>query len=170
MLVQWFRKIQLFLIMYILCKGEIRIQTCLFSLYLLYFLLFKILMNQVGVTGRTDLGPEYVENIFSGSLKKTSHLRNWYNKAWAILHNFNCEMLKLTKTPILPKCQVPNGLFVNLIIQELKFCKLAQLFIVSVSLVRVFFWGNERKYFPHNLGLIGHSLFSSVVVVRRYVC
>ena len=27
-------------------------------------------MNQVGVTGRTDLGPEYVENIFSGSLKK----------------------------------------------------------------------------------------------------
>ena len=27
-----------------------------------------VLMNKVGVTGRTDLGPEYVGGIFSGSL------------------------------------------------------------------------------------------------------
>ena len=42
-------------------------------------------------------------------------------KSWAILKNFNFGMLKLTKKPILPNCQVPTSFFVNLIIQELKF-------------------------------------------------
>ena len=58
-------------------------------------------------------------------------------------------MIKLTKTPILPSCQEPNGFFcMNLfymniifVIQELKFSKIAQLFCVSVSLVR----GNVRE-------------------------
>ena len=42
-------------------------------------------------------------------------------KSWAILKNFNFGMLKLTKKPILPNCQVPTSFFVNHIIQELKF-------------------------------------------------
>ena len=33
---------------------------------------------------KEDLGPEYVENIFSRSLKKTSHQRNWHNKKLGI--------------------------------------------------------------------------------------
>ena len=47
--------------------------------------------------------------------------------------NFLCVLsdLLLTKTPILPNYQVPNGFFcakINFIIQELKFCKIAHLF------------------------------------------
>ena len=63
-----------------------------------------------------------------------------HKKSWAILQNFNYQ---LTKTPILPNCQVPNIFFfrltVNLIIQQLKFYKIAQL-CLSVSSSR------ERKY------------------------
>ena len=58
-------------------------------------------------------------------------------------------MIKLTKTPILPNCQVPNGFFfgitVNFIIQKLKRKHL----VVSVFSGDRFFWGNERKYFTH---------------------
>ena len=54
-------------------------------------------------------------------------------------------MLKLTKTQIFPNCQVPNGFFVNLIIQKFKFWKSDQLFIVSVSLVRGFFEGMRQN-------------------------
>ena len=56
--------------------------------------------------------------------------------------NFNSWMIKLTKTPILPNCQVPNGFFLynwNCIIQKLKFCKIDQLFLC------VSFFG-ERTY------------------------
>ena len=66
--------------------------------------------------------------------KETDTIKNG-----AVLKNLHFGMLKLTKPPILPNCQVQNGFFVNLIIQELKFCKSAQLFIVSVSLARGFF-------------------------------
>ena len=55
-------------------------------------------------------------------------------------------MLKLAKTLILPNYQEPNTVFVNLTIQESKFCKVAQLFIVSVSLVR-FFFERRKDYF-----------------------
>ena len=41
--------------------------------------------------------------------------------------------MKLTKTPILPNCQVPNDFSIN---EFMKFCKIPQLFIVSVSLAR----------------------------------
>ena len=66
-------------------------------------------------------------------------------KSWAILQNFNFGKLELTKTPILPNCQVPNGFFVNLIIQEVKFFKIAKLFIVSVSLVGSYFEGTGEN-------------------------
>ena len=42
-----------------------------------------------------ELGKEYVENIFSCSLKKDSHQRNWHNKK---LNSF--EKLKLRDTKI----------------------------------------------------------------------
>ena len=58
---------------------------------------------------------------------------------------FTFVMLKLTKTRIFPYCQVPNGFFVNLIIQKFKFWKSDQLFIVSVSLVRGFFEGMRQN-------------------------
>ena len=73
-------------------------------------------MNQVSVTGRTDLGPEYVGDIFYGSLKKTLIRETNTIKSQAILQNFNFGMLKLTQ---IAKCQI--ACFVNLIIQELKF-------------------------------------------------
>ena len=90
------------------------------------------------------LGLEYVENIFSRSLKKTSCQRNFRDKKLSnFTKNFNFGMLKLTKPPILPNYKVPNGAFVNLTIQESKVCKVAQLFIVSVSLVRGLFEGTR---------------------------
>ena len=85
-------------------------------------------------------------------------------KSWVILQNFNSRMLKLAKTPILPNYQVPNDVFVNLTIQESKFCKVAQLFIASVSLVRGCF---ERKKifstFSGPLPPIQYSLFPSYI-------
>ena len=48
---------------------------------------------------------------------------------------FNFWMMKLTKTPIFPNCQVPNGYFlfiVNFVIKELKFCKIVQLFLCQL--------------------------------------
>ena len=89
------------------------------------------------------LGPEYVENIVSRSLKKTLVRETTTIKKLAIFQNFNFGMLKLTKTPILPNHQVPNVTFVNLTIRESKVCKVAQLFIVSVSLVRGLFEGTR---------------------------
>ena len=56
-----------------------------------------------------------------------------HKKSWAIFQNLNSWMIKLTKTPILPNCQVPNGYFcvtVNFIIQGLKFGKIAHLFFL----------------------------------------
>jgi hypothetical protein len=68
-------------------------------------------------------GPEYVENIFSCSIKKRTCTRETDKiKSWAILQNFSFFMLKLTKTPILPNCQVSNGV---LTIQKSNFCKVA---------------------------------------------
>ena len=75
---------------------------------------------------RGVFGFEYVENIFSLFLSPEK-LRQ--KKKRAILQNFNSGMLKLTKTPILPNCQVSDNFFLNLIIQDLKFCEIAQLYI-----------------------------------------
>ena len=66
-------------------------------------------------------------------------------KSQVIFKNFNFGMLKLIRIPILPNCQWPNVFFVNLIIWELKFCKIAQLFVVSVSMVRNFFEGMRKN-------------------------
>ena len=61
-------------------------------------------------------------------------------------------------------CQVPNDVFVNLTIQESKFCKVAQLLNASVSLVRGCF---ERKKifstFSGPLPPIQYSLFPSYI-------
>ena len=58
-------------------------------------------------------------------------------------------MIKLTKTPILPNCQVPNGFFlVRLQIFSLKNSKVNALFVPVFSGDR-FFWENKRKYFTH---------------------
>ena len=49
----------------------------------------------------TDPGPEYLFNIFSGSLINSSHQRNWnQKKADQSFENFNSSMIKLTKTQI----------------------------------------------------------------------
>jgi hypothetical protein len=47
------------------------------------------------------------------------------------------------KIPIFAK--VPGGFIVNLKIREQKFCKIVQLFIVSVSLARVSFEGTREN-------------------------
>ena len=54
---------------------------------------YKFLYNLFGY------GPEYVENIFSHSLRKTSHSRRKLPQIKCLLFNF--WMIKLTKTPIL---------------------------------------------------------------------
>ena len=56
--------------------------------------------------------------------------------------NFNPYMIKLTKRPIFPNCQVPNSFFFNSCqfyhsrIDQLKFCKHDLLVFVSVCLKR----------------------------------
>ena len=62
---------------------------------------------------------------------------------------FNFWVIKLTKTPILPNYHVAKWLFsVNFITQKLKCKHLA----ISVFSGQRYFWGNERKYFPHTGG------------------
>ena len=73
-------------------------------------------------------------------------------KNWATLHNFCYWTLRFTKTPFGTWQFGKIGPFAKFNILKLKFYEITQLFIVSVSLVRDF-WGNERKYFPHILGL-----------------
>ena len=51
-------------------------------------------------------GGDFVKKKIISILSVFSHERNWRTqKKWAILQNFNYQ---LTKTPILPNCQVPN--------------------------------------------------------------
>ena len=60
----------------------------------------------------TDPGLEYLFNIFSRSLKKSSHKRHWdKKKAEQSFLNFNSSMLKLTKMPILPNYQDKIGFY-----------------------------------------------------------
>ena len=42
----------------------------------------------------------FLFNIFSRSLKFSSHEKNWVKKRWLILQNFNPRMIKLNKTLI----------------------------------------------------------------------
>ena len=92
--------------------------------------------RQAVATGRTKQKPERVvkrglwlricgKYFLSFPLARETQAK----KNRAILQNFNSGMLKLTKTPILPNCQVSDNFFLNLIIQELKFCEIAQLYI-----------------------------------------
>ena len=95
-------------------------------------------------------GPEYLENIFSRFLIKTTHQRK-LRQTKCLLFNF--WMIKSSKAWILP-----NGLFgitANFIVQKLKSKHLD-----CLSFLRwVFFLGNERKYFPNIPGLSLLSLY-----------
>ena len=75
----------------------------------------------IGITNKRDLMDQK---------RNTIHIRAGNSNFW---------MVKLTKTPILPNFQVPNGFFcttVNFIIQELKVFQIVQIFFCeSVSLV-----------------------------------
>ena len=57
----------------------------------------------------------FVFLIFFQSSQILSQERSWHkndkSKKLRNLQNFNSLMIKLTKTPILPNCQVPNGYF-----------------------------------------------------------
>ena len=68
-------------------------------------------------------------------------------------------------------CQVPNDVFVNLTIQESKFCKVAQLFIVSVSLVRGFLseQSEQKKIFAtyRTRAIITRSLYTFYLIFER---
>ena len=75
--------------------------------------------------------------IFSLVLSKTNICqRNYHNKK---LSNFTklqfCDA-EIDQNTNFAKFQVPNGASVNVTIQESKVCKVSQLFIVSVSLMR----------------------------------
>ena len=77
-------------------------------------------------------------------------------------HTRKIATKKVTKTPILPNCQVSNGFFsitVNYIIQELKFCKMAQLFFCLSFSRATKIWRNERIFLSENPG---HNCQSSL--------
>ena len=59
-------------------------------------------------------------------------------KSWVILQSFNSFTIKLTKTLIakLPHAKCFFCINVSFMIKELKFCKIAQLFCLSVFLAR----------------------------------
>ena len=105
--------------------------------------------------------------------KKTCHQRKVrLTNVWCIKYlQINFWMIKLTKTPILSNCQVPNGFFgikVNFIIQKLK----SKRSLSQISLVTGFFWGNKRKYFTHIPGLRkfkASSLFSTDFDLQKTV-
>ena len=64
-------------------------------------------------------------------------------------------MIKLSKTPILPNCEVPTVFFcINVTFKELKFCKTTQLFIVSVSLARENLGGLRELFLLRNNGFV----------------
>ena len=76
-------------------------------------------------------------------LRVTSNQRNWQD---FFLQNFNFWMITLTKTPILPNCQVPNGFI-------LYNCNL----IIPINLICTRFWYREPK--PRSSFGIGHNFF-----------
>ena len=73
-------------------------------------LLHQWMIDVLKTTSKSYPGPDYVFLIFSlNSLRFFfSHKRNCHKhkKSWAIFQNFNCWMIKLIKTPILPNFQV----------------------------------------------------------------
>ena len=90
----------------------------------------------------------YVENNFFRSLKKTSHQRNWHNKKlhkFAKLHFLNDKIYK--KAPFSIWKFGKTAVAVNFNIPKLKFCKVDQLFFVSVSLVKGCFEGTRENIF-----------------------
>ena len=75
--------------------------------------------------------------------KKPSHQRNWCNKK---LRNY--WIIRFTKKHwVIGNMYGKIGVLVNFSIPQLKFCKIAQLFIVSVSLERWFFEKTRHNIF-----------------------
>ena len=95
--------------------------------------------------------------IFSDFLRFSLLWKTDATKSWVIFQKFNSWIIKLTKTPILPNCQVANVSFcinVTFIIQGLKFCKIAHHFLwVSFSHERKH-ERLERIFFSQNPNLI----------------
>ena len=77
---------------------------------------------------------------FRFSLMRETDTKITSAKSWAIVNNL------YTKIAIWQFGKI--GVLVNFIIQELKFCKVAQLFCVSVSLVRENLRELIRFFFP----------------------
>ena len=98
---------------------------------------------------RELLGPEYVENISSRSLRKTSDQRKLrlLSVYFSILEWWNIQLYQKRYFPTWQFGKIV--VLVNFITQKLKRKHLA----ISVFSGQRFFWGNERKYFPHNSGL-----------------
>ena len=63
----------------------------------------------IGNCFTTERGSEFVQIISSCSLKKPLSRESDMKESLASLQNFYFGILKLTKTPILPNCQVANG-------------------------------------------------------------
>ena len=63
-----------------------------------------------------------------------------HKKSWAILKNLYSFMIKLTKTPILPNCQVPN-VFLN----ECNFCHSGIKFLQNCSAFFCVNFSGQRK-------------------------
>ena len=95
---------------------------------------------------RELLGPEYVENISSRSLRKTSDQRKlrllsvyFLILEWWYIHLYQ-------KKPFSHLAIWQNCCFGQFYHSKIEIA-------ISVFSGQRFFWGNERKYFPHNSGL-----------------
>ena len=70
-------------------------------------------------------------------LKFLSNQRNWYTKNLSNYVKLQFWMIKFTVVQKFCTWHFgQNGVLVNCIVQKMRFCKIAQLFLVSVSLVR----------------------------------
>ena len=92
---------------------------------------------------RMTLGPDFLENKFSRSLKFSCH-EKLSQKRWAIFQNFYSWIINFTKKKIFGNIGVyclPN--------QELNFSNIANFFGLSFSRESKI-WGNEIISFPEN--------------------
>jgi hypothetical protein len=96
-----------------------------------------------------DEGTEYEENIFSHSLRKTCNQRKLRQTKCLLLIFW---VIKFTVTP-------KKDIWHLAILAKLVFWSISSFknwkvntYFVSVFSGDRFFWGNERKYFPHILG------------------
>ena len=139
----------------------------LFAIFTLFFLcltlLYVPLLKSFDVHLAVSTCLEYVENIFSHSLKKSLARKTDTTNSGTILQNFNFAKFHKYQMAFLYIISFKNWNFVKFFSILLSlflwwvFSKL-KLFISSelwqlLRMVSDFFWGNEINYFPHILGL-----------------